>query len=752
VNKSRLAWRQLEITEPLEPSAVRACLVGLAALPHQPRLVLEAVARGGLVAWRIGAGDDVTLRKACFVVTTHLPGIRVVAIRSSGSAFTGADDLTTAAQLRISRSRYLSLGDRDTDSVTRALLAALAQAGSHETLRFQLLLGVRTWPKAAPQRDEARPAALTNRADQHGFGCTIRIAAGTGSDARAAQLVRQVGAAFRGLEITGVQISLGRIGVRSVISVSSPFCWPLWLSCDDLVPICGWPVSNDTDTELPGMPPRHPKLLPALSAHPRSGVVVGDSTSSLARGVRRPVAQSVTDAMQHRHVLGPTGVGKSTLLARLILQDLDAGHGVVVIDPKTDLVNDVLARIPAHRAADVVVLDPADPKPVGINPLPTASDGSDPDLAADSIVAVFHSLFGTGLGPRSTDILHASILSLARRSASSDDSMGSSLVMVPTLLTSPSFRRSVIGQVSKADPLGLGAFWTGFEALSDADREHSIRPLLNKLRQVLLRPSLRAVFGQSAPNFGLKEVFSKKKILLVKLGKDSIGQEAAALLGSLLVSHLWQVALSRIAVPAARRDPVMVYIDEVQDYLRLPGSLADALAQARGLGVGLTLAHQHRGQLSGLLEDVEANTGSKLFFRLSAKDARDVASSYGDGILTREDFLALPSFAAYAQLLVDNTKTPWVSITTRPLAEPVRSPAQLQARSAVRYGVDRQTVEAELLALTEPRSASPRVARAASGGIQSQSSRPAGMGRGRPSTAPQPVDGSVGQEASDDDQ
>lgn len=690
MSRSRLIWRQLELPAVIAPNLARAVLVGLAALPNQPRLVLEAVGRGGRIVWRLGADDDVALRKAAHVIRTHLPDTQITPVTDE---FDRADGLTAAAQLRMSGARHLPLAERDTASVTRSLLAALAQAGKKEQLRLQIVLGARTWPRTAPQRDDVRRPVLEAKHSQHGFGCAIRIAAHSGSEARARQLVNLAAAALRGLETPGVAITLGRVGIRTVASVSSPFCWPLWLSVDDLIPLTAWPVSDDRNVELPGLPPRHPKLLPVTTAHPEAGVSVGLSTVSLNRGISRPVAQAPVDALQHRHVLGPTGVGKSTLLGRLILQDVDAGRGVVVIDPKTDLVNDLLTRIPKHRLDDVVVLDPASKRPVGINPL----QHTDPDLAADSIVAVFHSLFGAGLGPRSTDILHAAVLTLARRG-------DASLVMVPLLLTNPGFRRSVIGSVAKADPLGLGAFWAGFENLSTAERQHVIQPLLNKLRQVLLRPSLRAIFGQRTPAFSLAEIFTKQKILLVKLGKDSIGPEAAALLGSLVVSQLWQTALStRTRQPADQRDPVMVYIDEVQDYLRLPASLADALAQARGLGMGITAAHQHRGQLGKLLEDIDANTGTKLCFRLSSNDARDVAAAFGSGQLERDDFMALDQYEAYARLLSQGTTTPWVSISTEPWPEPLRDAATLQTRADARYGQTLDAIEADLLSLTDAR-------------------------------------------------
>lgn len=355
-----VVWRQLDLPSTVPLASVRAVLVGLAALPGQPRIVLETLARGGRLAWRIGADDDIAVRKAVQVIRNHVPEVIII---PALQAFAAADDLTVAAQVRISRSRYLPLGDRDLEAVTRSLLGALAGAGRREVIRVQLVLGARSWPRRAPERVDASKRSLEDKHAQHGFGCVVRIAAGSGSEARARQLVATAGAALRGLEVPGVAISLGRVAVKSVMAASSPFLWPLWLSVDDLVPLLAWPSSDQPDSQLPGIPPRHPKLLPALQVHPKEGAIVGLATASLQHGVRRPIGQPIRDVMHHRHVLGPTGVGKSNLLANLILEDIRAGRGVVVIDPKTDLVNDVLARLDASRIDVVVVLDPSSRRP-----------------------------------------------------------------------------------------------------------------------------------------------------------------------------------------------------------------------------------------------------------------------------------------------------------------------------------------------------------------------------------------------------
>lgn len=679
-------WRQVALPSSLSPKSARSALLGLASLPGQPRLVLEAIGRDGLVSWRLGAAKHV-MPKVSAVLRNHVPDGRLV---PTGSSFDGTDDLSAATSVRISRNRHLPLRAVDPTDVTRNLFGVFASTGTSEVLRLQLVLGPRTRPHRGPQIDGVARTLVQAKHGEHGFGCVLRIAAQSGTEVRARELIASAAAALHVLEVPGVAISLCRTSKQSVVAVRSPFLWPLWLSINDLVPLLAWPVTIDPDEDLAGVPPRHPRLMPATRQHGREGRSLGVAGSSLATGSIRRVRLSVADSLRHTHVLGVTGTGKSTLLAQLVLSDITQGRGAVVIDPKGDLVDDILARVPEDRRDDIVVLDARDHSPVGINPLRHV----EADLAADSLLAVFRSLYADGWGPRTSDILHASLLTLARRG-------DASLVMVPLLLTNPGFRRSVVGAQVKADPLGLGSFWATFNGWSDAEREHNIQPLLNKLRQVLLRPSLRGIFGQRHPRFDITDVFTKQRVMLVALGKGTIGPDAAQLLGSILTTHLWHATTQRIQTPVTERKPVMVYIDEVQDYLRLPGDLGDALAQARGLGVGFTLAHQELGQLGSIKSAVMANTRSRVIFQAAPADAREMAAAFGDGKLTREDFRALGAFQAYAQPLSGGSTAPWVSLVTEPLPEPRRSAATLRAQSAARYGQPLDAVEADLLTLVQ---------------------------------------------------
>ena len=323
------------------------------------------------------------------------------------------------------------------------------------------------------------------------------------------------------------------------------------------------------------------------------------------------------DSLEHSVLLGPTGSGKSTILQHLILSDINAGRSVLVIDPKQDLVRDVLERIPQERMDEVVVIDPSDPCPVGFNPLAFQEYG-EPALIADSILSVLKEIWSDSWGVRIADVLNAALLTLVQVE-------GATLLWLPALLTDDAFRRRITSQLK--DRVALCPFWEQFDALKDTERRLIIEPVLNKIRQFLLRQYLRGVLGQASPKFSLTDLFYKRRIVLVPLNKGIIGGESARLLGSLIVGMTWTLALSRAKIPPEKRHIVSVYIDELQDYLSLPTDLSDALAQARGLGLGLTLAHQYRGQLpTGVCAGIDANARNKIVFGLNATDAKAIAA------------------------------------------------------------------------------------------------------------------------------
>jgi type IV secretory pathway TraG/TraD family ATPase VirD4 len=409
----------------------------------------------------------------------------------------------------------------------------------------------------------------------------------------------------------------------------------------------------------------------------------------------RRLALKTEDRLRHTFVLGPTGSGKSWLLGSLILQDIRANRGVVVIDVKGDLVTDVLARIDEHDAERVIVLDASKrDRPIGFNILGQAHSEEARELIVDNVVHIFREIWSAYWGPRSDHILRGTLNTLVGTQA--PDGSAFTLHEIVPLLTQPAFRRAVLHEdhMSKS----LHAFWQWYDRLSDSERAQVIGPVLNKVEAFTSRTPIRLLLGQSE-GIDLGTVFSERKALLVSLAKGTLGTETANLLGSLLVSALWQATLARVRVAPARRHPVFAYIDEAQDIVRLPLAIADMLAQARGLGLGLILANQYLAQLPESVKAAMLGTvRTQATFAVEHEDAGVLARRFAP--LTVDDLKGLGHYEIAVRPCVDGTTLAPVTGTTLALNAPVRDAAELARTSRERYGVPRAEVEAAIEART----------------------------------------------------
>jgi hypothetical protein len=398
-----------------------------------------------------------------------------------------------------------------------------------------------------------------------------------------------------------------------------------------------------------------------------------------------PVALAVDDARYHLHLLGPTGVGKSTLVARLALSDLAAGRGAVVIDPKGDLIEEILERIPAGLEDRVDVLDPLDPSPPGLNVL----EGRDHDLVVDQLVGIFRRVYERFWGPRTDDILRAALLTLLAAGGHA------TLADVPRLLTDERWREQLLLEFE--DPVGLEPFWEWYDQLSEPVRAQAIGPVMNKLRAFLLRRPVRAIVGQERSTIDVVRSLDEGGLLLVKVPKGTLGEDTSRLLGSFVVARVWQAALARAARPEPERPDCALYVDEVHNYLNLPTPLDEMLAEARGYHLSLCLAHQHLGQLpKEMREAIAANARSKVYFQLSPQDAAALGREV-EPELAAHDLAHLPRYAACVRLCRTGETGPAFTLATEPLppGEPERAEV-VRADSRRRNGCEREQVEALL--------------------------------------------------------
>ncbi len=726
-----LRWFELTFPASLDANEVVGFMRSLAARSRRGWLgggraiTFEIETHGRDWQWRIGIPED-DIAPAIQQLRTHMPQVGYQPNIRVTPALARGVELRLRSPLRSTRTDAPA-------AVSTAVLGAMTSLGREERLVVQWVVG--PWlprspvPNPADRDHQPMPwrlfesglaldgestGALRRKQTEPVFGVVARIAVAAEGRTRQEQLLRRV---FGGLQVArepGVGL-VRRIATGPAVAARIARCalpvleWPCALNAAELSSLIGWPIGGPA---LPGLTYQSSRLLPAP---PRAVIAdtVGTAVAStfLDERLRRVAAASYPgqtgslvlrpdDALRHLHVLGPTGSGKSHLLTNLIAQDIAAGRGVVVIEPKSDLIEGVLERIPAHRLDDVVVLDGSgSDSPVGINPLADVHPANR-ELVVDQVLGLLHSLWHESWGPRTNDVLHAGLLTIA----ASDHP---SIVALPALFTNQQFRRKAVAQALKSDPWGLDAFWAWFEALSVEQRAQVLGPVMSKLRAFLLRPTMRAILGQTDPRFTVRQVFTERKVLLVNLAKGSIGPEAAALLGSIVMAQLWHAIQSRSGIDPARRHPVMVYVDEFQDYIGGTTDFADVLTQARGLGVGVTVSHQHLSQLDNTLRDaVLANAQSRVLFRLGHRDARTMADGHPE--LTPDDISGLGRFEIYTSLVTDGTASSYASGRTTELPGTISRPDDVRTRSKWRYGVPASNTDDALRSLTNDASGAVR--------------------------------------------
>lgn len=708
-----LVWLQLFWPRPLSTQTVSELLQRLVADPHSGRLVFETRAHAKGIVFLLGVRSS-QRDTIAHIVRELVPGMQYT---DSTKQPAGPGEATSRANLRprmdkaaritTNRSERL-LAVSQIEAATRRLLAACSELSPGECVTVQVQLGRRRPPRRVPYQswwdvlmNGYRPPTntrldKTDRCQYHCAQVNVRIGVAGMSHARARQQLLNIFGAMRSVETSHARLRLTPESATRLNQASVPW-YPFYttslLAASEIALLTGWPIG---DSELPVLGPISPRVMPpphwlsGTQSH-LAGRVFG--VSNVPGHMHTSLGISPADSLLHTVLLGPTGVGKSTAMLRLILADIRAGRGVLVIDPKSDLVTSLLERIPPSRHKDVVLLDPTMPQVVGLNPLVSQAARQHPDLVADSLLASFKSIFAESWGVRTEEVLAACLLTLARVSQSLPDV--ATLVAIPSLLTNPELRRRITSKID--DPLGVSSFWAKFDSWSPEQQRQVIAPVLNKLQQLVVRPHMRAVLGQTAPHFQLDELFTKRNVVLIRLNKGTLGAEAARLLGSLVMGQLWPLILGRANDPPTRRAITSIYIDEVHDFIQgIPGDLADALAQSRSLGVGFTMAHQYRSQLSlAMQRAIDANARNKICFELSGADAKDMAAMAASHLVPA-DFMLLSRFRIYASYWCKGAKTGWLSGTTLPPPGICSDPLAIAAASCARYGQPAEQVEAEL--------------------------------------------------------
>lgn len=401
-----------------------------------------------------------------------------------------------------------------------------------------------------------------------------------------------------------------------------------------------------------------------------------------------------SDRRRHLYCVGKSGSGKSKFLELLIESDLKHGQGLAVLDPHGDLVDNVLRMLPESRLKDVVIFDPSDIDfPVSFNPLANVKPEQKMRVTI-GFIEVFKKLFGVGWTPRLEHVLRYTVLALL-------DTPGASLVSIQQMLTDKNFRQSVVKNI-KDDV--VKNFWTQeFAAWSQKFDAEAITPLLNKVGQFIATNQVRNLVGQRENTLDFRRFMDEGKIVLMKVSKGMLGEENAQLLGAMLVTRIYQAAMSRADMAEEDRRDFYFYVDEFQNFAT--DTFDEILSEARKYRLNLTLAHQFLGQLpDNIRTTVFGNVGSMVSFRVGGEDAKILAEEFNPRF-TERDIINLGVREFYCKMSVNGEMREAFSGRTLDLNFPSKDMAEVAREFSrknyarplkeVEQNVANQTVKAE---------------------------------------------------------
>lgn len=376
-----------------------------------------------------------------------------------------------------------------------------------------------------------------------------------------------------------------------------------------------------------------------------------------------PFGIKTDDRRRHMYLIGKTGMGKTTLMENMAIQDIRNGHGIAFLDPHGDSVQRILNCIPSHRINDVIYFNPADLEyPIAFNILETV-DPKYKHLVASGLMGVFTKIWANLWSARMEYILNNTILALL-------DSPGNTLLGISRMYVDKKYRKRIVDNIK--DPM-VKTFWTDeFANYNEKYRNEAIAPIQNKVGQFLSSGIIRNIVGQPKSTIDLREIMDQRKILVMDLSKGRVGEDNSALLGAMIVTKLQLAALSRADMPESERQDFYLYVDEFQNFAT--DSFATILSEARKYRLSLIIGHQYIGQLvheknTKVKDAILGNVGTLVVFRVGAEDAETLVKEF-EPVFTEIDMVNLPKYHIILKLMINGVASePFSAVTLPPSPE-----------------------------------------------------------------------------------
>lgn len=408
------------------------------------------------------------------------------------------------------------------------------------------------------------------------------------------------------------------------------------------------------------------------------------------RGQYRKFGIKTDDRRRHIYTIGKTGMGKTTIIENMVIQDIINGNGVALVDPHGDIVEKILNFIPPHRINDVIYFNPADYEfPIAFNVLENV-DVTKRHLVASGLLGVFKKIWADSWGPRLEYVLNNAIMALL-------EYPGSTLLGIMRLLVDKDYREKVVNKITD---LVVKSFWVDeYAKYPQSFQAEAIAPIQNKVGRFLSTPLTRNIVGQVDSSINIREIIDTQKIFLLNLSKGRIGEDNSALLGAMIITKIQLAVMSRVDIPESERKDFYLYVDEFQNFAT--ESFANILSEARKYRLNLFVAHQYVEQLE---EKVRAaifgNVGTLICFRVGAADAEFLQREF-EPTITNVDLVNLTKYKIYIKLMIDGVASdPFQAITLSPLPMPENG-SEIAEKvikvSRERYATRREIIESKIL-------------------------------------------------------
>ncbi|MEK7524491.1 MAG: DUF87 domain-containing protein [Patescibacteria group bacterium] len=544
--------------------------------------------------------------------------------------------------------------------------------------------------KSSKAMREMEKEAYKHKAEHHTYRTAVRLAYVSTSKEKAQQKLNVLIKAFlqfNTIDLNGFKpLRIARMGnfFKNYLERKMPVGFNL--SSHELASIYHFPHPDDV-----------PHIVHVLAKKsepprdlPREGVVTSQQASffgvtnfhnqNFKFGLKRE------DRRRHLYVVGKSGTGKSKLLELLIEADIKAGHGVGVLDPHGDLVDAVMKFVPKERINDVVCFNPADYDfPVAFNPLEQVPQELRVRVTI-GFIDIFKKLFGNNWTNRLEHVLRYTTLALL-------DSPNTTVLSILKMLSDKNYRQKIVARIQDSV---IKNFWVNeFAAWSEKFDNEAIMPILNKVGQFVSTSLIRNIVGQTQNKINIEQIMNEGKILLMRISKGNLGEENAALIGSMVVTKIQQAAMARTTIPEAQRRDFYLYCDEFQYFAT--DTFAEILSEARKYHLNLTMAHQYMGQLSHVIRTTAfGNVGTIVNFRVGAEDAAILENEYTP-IFKVRDIINLGVREFYIKMSVDGELRDAFSGRTINVPTPEFDYTnEIVKQSREKYANPREKVEQEL--------------------------------------------------------